>query len=266
MNGTWLGAAANVIVASDARNGTPIATTSFTVRRTNQSSVTTVRGARASSSYNRTCTDCIMQRHVFYMDIHGTLRERLFNNETRKWENGTLAQLNIRPTSQPALQVCNGNDFVGNGTSSYRDGLSVFYGSSNNTIQQVGWTYGDTNWVKEQTFVDVNGHGGVACAINSWMSYVVMQNGTNVQFWWRDSNFTKRGNSTHPVGVWQKGSFSMHFTALVHAHVSSSSKRLHCGNISGYLPQHARLWPSPGPQPLYHRPTKRPHHSRLQHY
>jgi hypothetical protein len=63
----------------------------------------------------------------------------------------------------------------------------------------------DTKWVQEQVFVDVNGHGGVACNISPWMSYVVMQNGTDVQFWWRDSNYTKRGNSTHPIGLWQKG-------------------------------------------------------------
>jgi hypothetical protein len=64
---------------------------------------------------------------------------------------------------------------------------------------------GDTKWVKEQIFVDVNGHGGVACNINPWMSYVVMQNGTDIQFWWRDSNYTKKGNSSHPIGLWQKG-------------------------------------------------------------
>jgi hypothetical protein len=83
-----------------------------------------------------------MQRHLFYVDIHGTLSERLFNNETMIWEDGKLAKLNIKPTNRPALQVCTGNDFVGNETSSFRDGLSIFYGSSNTTIQQVGWTYG----------------------------------------------------------------------------------------------------------------------------
>jgi hypothetical protein len=139
LNGTWLRAAEDAVVANDAKNGTPIAVTSFNIHQANQTSITTVR-ARALS-HSRTCADCITQRHVFYIDIHGILRERLFDAATRKWGDGTLVQLGIQPTSQPALQVCTGNDFVGNGTSSFRDGLSVFYGSSNNTIQQVGWTY-----------------------------------------------------------------------------------------------------------------------------
>ncbi|KAF2433860.1 hypothetical protein EJ08DRAFT_694338 [Tothia fuscella] len=182
MNGTWLGAADNDLVATDANNGTPIAVTSFTVRGTNQTSLTT--------------------RHLFYVDKDGILRERVFTKGAKKWVEGTLGQLRIKPVSQPALQACTGNDFVGNSTSSFRDGLSVFYGSSNNTIQQVGWIYGDTKWVKEFTFPDVNGRGGVACNINPWMSYLTMQNSTDIQFWWRDSNLSKRGNSSHPVNLW----------------------------------------------------------------
>jgi hypothetical protein len=205
MNGTWLGAAANENVATDAKNGTPIAVTQFTIKRTNLTSLTMVSARTPSRNYNRTCADCFTQRHLFYIDKNGILRERLFSTVTKKWTDGTLAQLGMKPVAQPALQVCTGNDFVGNGSSSFRDGLSVFFGSSNNTIQQVGWSYGDTKWVKEQTFLDVNGHGGVACNINPWMSYVVMQNSTDVQFYWRDSNYSKRGNSSHPVGVWQIG-------------------------------------------------------------
>jgi hypothetical protein len=142
---------------------------------------------------------------LFYIDNHGTLKERLYNNITRKWADGPLIRLGIKPIMNPALQVCTGNDFVGNASTSFRDGLSLFYGSSNNTIQQVGWNYEDANWIKEQTFPDVNGHGGVSCNIRPEMSYVITQNSTNIQFWWRDSNYTKRGNSTHPIGVWQQG-------------------------------------------------------------
>jgi hypothetical protein len=42
MNGTWLGAKESVLAASYAKNGTPIAVTSFTVHRANQTSITTV--------------------------------------------------------------------------------------------------------------------------------------------------------------------------------------------------------------------------------
>lgn len=265
MNGTYLGAAATDIVASDAKNGTPIAVTSFIARQANQTSITTVR-SRFPSSYNRSCTDCYLERHLFYIDTRGVLRERVFNNITRIWQDGTLGQLGMKPATHPALQVCTGNDFTGGGnaTSSFRDGLSVFYGSSNTTIQQVGWTSGDTIWVKEQTFLDVNGQGGVACNINPWMSYVSMQNSTDVQFWWRDSNYSKRGNSTHPVGLWQKGIESPY--ELTHSSSQSSfSKSHYFRNLPRCVSGHACLRRPTKPQPLHPNSNGRPHDPRIQH-
>ena len=73
--------------------------------------------------------------------------------------------------------------------------------------------------------MDVNGHGincetflwlvvndevgGVSCYIREGNSNVVTQNGSEVQFWWRDSNYTRHGNATHPVGIWQKATTSI---------------------------------------------------------
>lgn len=67
----------------------------------------------------------------------------------------------------------------------------------------------DKFWVKEQTFVDVNGKGGVACHIRPELSTVVATNKTDVIFFWRDSNSTKRGSATHPINVWQRAPLSI---------------------------------------------------------
>lgn len=67
----------------------------------------------------------------------------------------------------------------------------------------------DKFWVKEQTFVDVNGKGGVACHIRPELSTVVATNKTDVIFFWRDSNATKRGSATHPINVWQRSPLSI---------------------------------------------------------
>lgn len=67
----------------------------------------------------------------------------------------------------------------------------------------------DKFWVREQTFVDVNGKGGVACHIRPELSTVVATNKTDVIFFWRDSNATKRGSATHPINVWQRAPFSI---------------------------------------------------------
>ncbi|TID14251.1 hypothetical protein E2P81_ATG09129 [Venturia nashicola] len=188
-NGTWLSAAADDIAATDAQIGTPIAVTSFTVRKNQAMS---------------------QLRHLFYIDTGGTLRERLYDSITRKWSSGALDQLNVKPIPGSGLQVCNGNDFAGErNNTSYRDGISLFYGYTDDTIQQLGWNMEDKFWVKEQTFVDVNGRGGVACHIRPELSTVVATNKTDVIFFWRDSNITKRGTATHPINVWQRAPVSI---------------------------------------------------------
>jgi hypothetical protein len=132
-NGTWLGAAEDDFVATDAKVSTPIAVTSFTVRN-NQ---TTIQSVRSPSRGDRSCTDCFMQRHLFYIDSGGMLRERLYDNITRKWTSGTLDQLKAKPVSNSGLQVCNGNDFGGGRNESiYRDGITLFYGYTEDSIQQ----------------------------------------------------------------------------------------------------------------------------------
>lgn len=132
-NGTWLSAAADDFAATDAKIGTPIAVTSFTVRK-NQAMAQAVR---APSRGDRSCTDCFMQRHLFYIDTEGMLRERLYDNITRKWSSGALDQLNVKPVSGSGLQVCNGNDFAGDrNNTSYRDGITLFYGYTDDSIQQ----------------------------------------------------------------------------------------------------------------------------------
>lgn len=134
-NGTWLGAAADDFAATDAKIGTPIAVTSFTMRK-NQ---VMAQAVRAPSRGDRSCTntDCFMQRHLFYIDTGGTLRERLYDNITRKWSSGAVDQLNVKPVLGSGLQVCNGNDFGGDrNNTSYRDGITLFYGYTNDSIQQ----------------------------------------------------------------------------------------------------------------------------------
>lgn len=132
-NGTWLGAAQYDFVATDAKIGSPIAVTSFNVRK-NQA---IAQAVRAPSRGDRSCTDCFMQRHLFYIDAGGVLRERLYDSITRTWTSGALDRLNVKPVSNSGLQVCNGNDFAGerNGTG-YRDGITLFYGYTEDSIQQ----------------------------------------------------------------------------------------------------------------------------------
>lgn len=74
---------------------------------------------------------------------------------------------------------------------------------------RLGWNMEDKFWVKEQTFVDVNGKGGVACHIRPTLSTVVATHKSDVIFFWRDSDATKRGSATHPINVWQRAPLSI---------------------------------------------------------
>lgn len=133
-NGTWLGAAPDDFAATDARIGSPLAVTSFTVRK-NQAMTQVVRAP--SRGDRSSCTDCFLQRHLFYIDTGGMLRERVYDNITRQWSSGALDQLNVKPVSGSGLQVCNGNDFAGDrNNTSYRDGITLFYGYTDDSIQQ----------------------------------------------------------------------------------------------------------------------------------
>ncbi|KAG9752665.1 hypothetical protein KCU73_g6051, partial [Aureobasidium melanogenum] len=185
----WEGGTISEIVASDAKNNTPISSVAFS--------------ANSTSMW-----------HVFYIDKNNQVRERVKSNATSFWEDGALANsgVTVLDSDQVAMQVC----WYGNvyGDSDYPDlpanvsaeiGLHLWYAVDNHTIQQLGWRDGDQDWTFQKNWTGVNPHAGVGCY--SWgpgtTTYVMMVNQNDtLQIWAKNTNTSNSVNSTYPINEW----------------------------------------------------------------
>lgn len=84
--------------------------------------------------------------------------------------------------------------------------MTLWYASSNTTFKQYGWTYGDGSWTPQGEFNDLNGHAGVGCytwEAGSSIMYAMFVNTKNaVEFWWKDSDTSKKSTDAHPIDKW----------------------------------------------------------------
>ncbi|KAF2666943.1 hypothetical protein BT63DRAFT_324861 [Microthyrium microscopicum] len=135
---TWSGGDINTIVATDAKNATPISVVAYA-----QGTVSTW--------------------HLFYIDKANTVRQKISQDSGSTWQDGPLASLNLKAlnSSSVALQACYGN-FYTSGSTTSSVGIHLFYAQDAQTIQQVDWTVNATSWTKEDTYT-ANGHAGIGC-------------------------------------------------------------------------------------------------------
>ncbi|KAI9808912.1 MAG: hypothetical protein M1827_007137 [Pycnora praestabilis] len=204
-DGTWQGGSLSEIVATDAKNATPIAAVAY--------------------ARNDTAT-----WHIFYIDINNTIQERVNDNATNLWSYGPIGDLNLKAMDSPevGLQACWYGSFYSdavynhspvpgqtNGTHNAPEqsvGMHLWYGETDTSFNEVAWTYGDTVWSEQQKFEGFNAHAGVGCY--SWgpgsVSYVFMVNFQNsVEIWWKDLNTTLQSTTTHPINTWTNSSVTI---------------------------------------------------------
>jgi len=196
--GSWLGGDESTIVASDAKNNTPLSAVSYVT------------------------PDYVSTWHLFYIDRNNTLRQRSNSNASYLWVDGPLNELELKvwDADQVGMQACwYGNDYGdsdyihaplpgtnSNETSNSDVGMHMWYASDNSTFQQYGWRQGNnTTWEYQTTFENKNGHAGVGCY--SWgkgtVTYVMMVNNENTaEVWWRDTNTNLTNTTAHPINVW----------------------------------------------------------------
>ena len=88
-SGDWVGGDETTIVATDARNGTPIAAVAYAMNH-----VSTVSSELhiASNSTNM----LVYQWHIFYVDTDNTLQEVINGNTTNHWELGPLGSFGFK--------------------------------------------------------------------------------------------------------------------------------------------------------------------------
>ncbi|GAB7341492.1 hypothetical protein MBLNU457_7720t2 [Dothideomycetes sp. NU457] len=205
--GQWVGGDETTIVASDARNSTPLSAVAYAMNKT--------------STW-----------HVFYIDVNNTLRQKTNSNATNVWVEGPLSKqkFKVYNADQVGMQACwYGNDYgdsdyahtplPSNGDTSnasitnYQEvGMHMWYASDNQTFQQLGWRAGDLQWTSQGAWENKNGHAGVGCY--SWgpgtTTYVMMVNQENtVEFWWKDTNTNLTNTTTHPINEWVNSSIAI---------------------------------------------------------
>jgi hypothetical protein len=177
-DGTWNDAG---VVATNARNGTPISVVAFVVNDT-------------------------AQWHLFFIDTDNYVTERINSNSSafqeNTWKDGPLNQLNLKANDQDmvGLQACFWGDFYGDSDYSFGDGfnatnetitrtgMDLWYADTNTSFQQYSWLDGQAQWSStDYTWDNQNGRAGVGCY--TWATgstqYVFMVDLTNtLQVYW----------------------------------------------------------------------------------
>ena len=217
-DGNWKGGDVTQVVAADAKNGTPIAAVAYARNNTAAVSMRSLSGGKRTLM--RT------QWHIFYINVNKTISEVTNSNATNVWVPGPINDLNLQAMDDTnvGLQACWYGSFYsdaaykhspvpGQSTTSTRNssdqtvGIHLWYATNSTSFNSVGWTYGETAWMRQQTFDGYNGHAGVGCyswgpGSDTYVFFVNLQNEINIL--WKELNTTLAGNDTHPINVWTK--------------------------------------------------------------
>ncbi|RAL65468.1 hypothetical protein DID88_001034 [Monilinia fructigena] len=118
--------------------------------------------------------------HVFYVTADNYLSDWINSNISQSWSQGTLRSGNfqVSNSSTVGLSACVNREWYGAPYNISGLGIRLYYGSSNNTIQELGWNLdGQTTWFKGASFANSNGEGGVECTVRgASITYVWMEN------------------------------------------------------------------------------------------
>lgn len=158
-DGTWTG---SNIVASNAKNGTPLSAVAYIV-------------------------DEIANWHLFYIDQDNYVRQRVNTNasafQTNIWNDGPLNQLHLKANDADmiGLQACFWGDFYGDTDFTFNDGFNatgaqhvatgmhLWYADTDTSFQQWSFYSGEQQWDNDNhVWENMNGHAGVGC--QTWLS------------------------------------------------------------------------------------------------
>jgi hypothetical protein len=162
LQGSYVGGTASEVVATDAKNSTPISVVAYT-------------------------SDNEAKWSVFYIGKDGTIKQRSNSNTTNVWSNGPVNDLKLKALDADSvgLQACWYGNFYGDSDAStfptangqtnqeafdISKGMHLWYASDETTFQQYGIYEGQDQWVYQEKWEGYQGHAGVGC-----YSYVNIQ-------------------------------------------------------------------------------------------
>jgi hypothetical protein len=209
--GGWSGGSKNAIVASDAKNGTPISAMAYQI-------------VTAESS--------LIRWHVFYVGVDGFVRQKSNSNETNVWTDGNInaQNLTVKDTEQVTLQACWDGSFYSDDDASHffplinstnndtGTGLQLYFAGDSSGVKQYVTTEGQDGWTQVDTWETFSGHGGIACTCTVARSPTAYTMGVDlhdsVELWWKDSNTSDEFTQLHPINVWANGEYTCLWNTL----------------------------------------------------
>ncbi|KAA8571435.1 hypothetical protein EYC84_001436 [Monilinia fructicola] len=145
----------------------------------------------------------------FYVTADNYLSDWINSNISQSWSQGTIrsGDFQVSNSSTVGLSACVNRKWYGAPYNITGLGIRLYYGASNNTIQELGWNLdGQIAWFKGASFPNSNGEGGVECTVRgASITYVWMENlQGQLQQMWYDFN-ASANTSSHPTQTWVAG-------------------------------------------------------------
>lgn len=174
---TWYGGTTYDIVASDAKNGTPIA----------------FRGQDVFCGYHLVYRVCMHSSNlVADVNKENTLRQKHIDNVTYTWNDGPLNDLNIEvfDSDRVGLAVCFYEGPIENANledTEPESGIRLWIATDETTFDQYAWRAGLPQWVWEETLHELNGHAAPGCfgwgsGTTTYTMFVDVDD--NIQLYW----------------------------------------------------------------------------------
>ncbi|KAF2703845.1 hypothetical protein K504DRAFT_485591 [Pleomassaria siparia CBS 279.74] len=162
--------------------------------------------------------NCTAHIHLFYISQDNLMKQKIWSNETDKWDEGIVSGMNLAVYDVPSvgMQACwKGNSYgdakdsdlnkFGNGVDK-TIGINLWFPSDDSTFQQYVWYRNAEKWEKLSPWLGKNVYAGVGCY--SWedqstTSYTMMVNNQNAtEIWWKDSDTSLKSEDEHPINSW----------------------------------------------------------------
>ena len=219
----WSGGSFNDVVATDAKNGTPI-----TALETNPEGTQEWHVFCELSRSGETELDGVLTP---FQDVNkdNLVRQRSLDNITYVWTDGPLNDMNLKTldADKIGLQVTWYGGTISNvdlnGTD-HMTGMRLFVATSETTFDQLAWRSGLPQWIWEQSWPNQNGHANPACyswakGTTTYVMFVDLDNKINM-YWYvclvniacpvtdvlcacrRDSSVKELSTSAHPINTW----------------------------------------------------------------
>ena len=190
-NGEWVGGDASTVVATNAKNNSPISAVSYVWDG--------VSFFRVFCKFDSDEVRLHAPRLTFGLDVDNTniIREVWAGNNTQGWALGPLSNMNISPMDDDhvGMVACwygpTSADEYAEGFATTSDSsllaIRLVYASDATTFKQLTYHGDNQIWTPEQTLPNLNGHASPTCynrgeGTVDYMMFVDLQNKINV-YW-----------------------------------------------------------------------------------